>query len=136
MVQPPHWLTDKGIDQLVSAEYDTIRKEIMSILATEEKKAAPPASKLQHLPSLPVVMGRTWATGGLWYTLGLSSPSGLFTTFKEHIRPLFCRDYTEEFNLIMAFFWEKNVGYIAGCKLSDEGKYDVELQEAFADVPN
>ncbi|PYH46994.1 uncharacterized protein BP01DRAFT_414879 [Aspergillus saccharolyticus JOP 1030-1] len=51
-------------------------------------------------------------------------PSGLFTFFKEHIRPLFCTEYLEEFNLIMPFLWERNVGRIASQKLSDKKEYD------------
>ncbi|KAK1141276.1 hypothetical protein N8T08_009179 [Aspergillus melleus] len=133
MIRTPHWLTDKGVDELVSTEYDAPRREFMAILATEEKTISSTTLTHDTLPSLSAVMDQTWATGAFWYTLALSSPSGLFSIFKEHVRPLFCTDYIEEFNLIMPFFWEKNVGYIAGSKLSDKVQYDENLRQAFGD---
>lgn len=111
MVSPPYWLTNKGVDQLVSAEYDAIRTEFMGILAAEERELWPATSRMvgngEVLPRLSDVMNRTWATGTFWYTLALSSPSGLFRIFHEHIRPLFCAEHGEEFNLIMPFFGGK-----------------------------
>ncbi|KKZ66798.1 hypothetical protein EMCG_07516 [[Emmonsia] crescens] len=139
MVSPPFWLTNKGVDQLVSAEYNEIRKEFMEILAVEERQLGQTTSGLnsnkeEPLPRLSDVMNRTWDTGTFWYTLALSSPSGLFTIFNKHIRPLFCKiDYAEEFNMIMTFFWGKNIGEIARCKLSDKKQYDEDLRHAFED---
>lgn len=133
MVSPPHWLTNKGVDQLDSAEYDSVRSEFMEVMVAEERELAPPrmdgAGEIP--PRLSDVMNRTWLSGAFWYTLALSSPSGLFRIFNEHIRPLFCAKYGEEFNLIMPFFWGKSIGYIAGCKLSDKKRYDEDLWQAF-----
>ena len=89
------------------------------------------ASKTHKSPLLSDIMNTTWATGTFWYTLALSSPSGLFTIFQQHIRPLFCTDYLEEFNLIMPFLWERNIGCIAGRKLSEKKEYDRKLQQEF-----
>lgn len=36
MMVPPFWLTDKGVDELIPAEYDLIRREFMDALVTEE----------------------------------------------------------------------------------------------------
>ncbi|KAE8351727.1 hypothetical protein BDV28DRAFT_136480 [Aspergillus coremiiformis] len=127
MVSPPYWLTNRGIDQLDAAEYDSIRTEFMEILAAEERELG----LFEVLPRLSDIMNRTWETGIFWYTLALSSPSGMFKIFHEHIRPLFCAKYGEEFNLIMPFFWGKKIGYIAGCKLSDKAEYDENLRQAF-----
>ncbi|GAD96456.1 predicted protein [Paecilomyces variotii No. 5] len=133
MISTPYWLTNKGVDQLIQEEYDAIRSEYMNILAVEEKKIRGSSLTNHSLPALSEVMNRAWATGTFWYTLALCSPSGVFTIFTEHIRPLFCKDYTEEFHLIMPFLWGKNVGYIAGCKLSDKEQYDKELRQTFED---
>lgn len=137
MISPPYWLTNKGVDQLDSAEYNSIRTEFMEILIAEEKELGAATSRMiddrEVLPCLSDVMNRTWATGTFWYTLALSSPSGLFRIFNEHIRRLFCANYGEEFNLIMPFFWGKNIGYTAGCKLSDKEEYDKKLRQAFKD---
>jgi hypothetical protein len=35
--------------------------------------------------------------------------------------------------MVMPFFWEKNIGYITGRKVSDKNKYDEDLRKAFED---
>ncbi|RDW81330.1 uncharacterized protein DSM5745_04887 [Aspergillus mulundensis] len=127
MIRPPHWLTNMGVDELVPSEYDKLRTEFMDALIAEEQQMA----KKHNSPLLSDVMSRTWATGTFWYTLALSSPSGLFTIFQQHVRPLFCTEYLEEFNLIMPFLWGRNVGRIASQKLSDKEEYDSQLQREF-----
>lgn len=108
MASPPYRLTNKGVDQLVSAECDAIRTEFIGILAAKERELWPATSRMvsnrEVLPRLSDVMNQTWATGTFWYTLALSSPSRLFRIFHEYIRPLFCAEYGEEFNLIMPIF--------------------------------
>lgn len=137
MCGPPYWLTNKGVDQLAQAEYDTIRQEFMEVLATEEQgfgSATLPNGNDEAPPlRLSDIMNRSWEAGAFWYTLALSSPSGLFTIFSNHIRPLFCKGYEEEFGVIMPFFFEKNVGNIAGRKLADREVYDKNLRQAFED---
>ncbi|GKZ25604.1 hypothetical protein AbraIFM66951_002993 [Aspergillus brasiliensis] len=102
----------------------------MDALKVEEKALM--ASK-HSSPLLSDIMDRTWETGTFWYTLALSSPSGLFTIFQRHIRPLFCKDNLEEFHLIMPFLWGKNVGRIAYQKVSDKKEYDRKLEQEFKD---
>jgi hypothetical protein len=138
MVRLPHWLTNKGVDEMTADEYNAIRVEFMNILAAEERRqlgstASKDTNSSEALPHLSDVMNRTWETGTFWYTLALSSPTGLFRIFHEHIRPLFTSDYAEEFNVIMPFLWEMNVGDIAGCKLSDTDEHDIKLRQAFDD---
>ena len=107
MIRTPHWLTDKGVDEFVSTEYDAPRREFMAILVTEEKTISSTTLIHDTLPSLSAVMDQAWAAGAFWYILALSSPSGLFSNFKEHIRPLFCTIYVEEF---IAFLLGKEYG--------------------------
>ncbi|PYH94294.1 hypothetical protein BO71DRAFT_398968 [Aspergillus ellipticus CBS 707.79] len=133
LLQLPYWLTNKGVDQLDSAEYNDIREEFMTIFADEEEKLDLATPKIATIPRLSEMMEQTWATGTFWYALALSSPSGLFTIFNEHIRPLFCEKYGEEFNLILPFLWDKKIGQIAGRKIADKEKYDEKLRQAFED---
>ncbi|KAJ6155435.1 hypothetical protein N7470_006001 [Penicillium chermesinum] len=137
MARPPSWLTDKGVDELVPAEYDAIRRQFIELLAAEEKEFGCNILSNSHdgsaLLCLSDVMNRTWETGAFWYAMALSSPSGLFTIFSNHMKPLFCRDYDEEFGVVMPFFFEKNVGKIAGRKLADREEYDSNLRQAFED---
>ncbi|KAJ6019910.1 hypothetical protein N7499_002955 [Penicillium canescens] len=131
MMMPPFWLTDKGVDEIVPAEYDLIRRQFMEALVTEEEL---PHRKMDDGSTplrLSEIMNRTWESGAFWYTMGISSPSGVFTIFSNHIKPLFCKNYDEEFGVVMPFFFEKNVGGIAGRKLADKEKYDKDLRHAF-----
>lgn len=131
MVEPPYWLTSKGVDELDAAEYNSVRTELMEILAAEEEARTTLSSNEGGLPRLSDVMNRAWESGTFWYTLALSSPSGMFTIFDQHIRPLFCPKYGDVFNAIMPFFWERDVGYITDRKLSDKEEYDRNLRQAF-----
>ena len=133
MISPPYWLTNKGVDQLVPSEYDAIRMEFMEILAAEERKLGLSTSDNRALPLISDVMNRAWSTGTFWYTLALSSPSGLFNIFHNHIRPSFLAQFGEEFNLIMPFFWGKDIAHIASLKIADKKEYDENLRQAFED---
>lgn len=118
------------MDEIDPSEYDVIRTEFMDILATEEDRYILPKRKRGDI-LLSEIMEQTWKAGTFWCTLALSSPSGLFMIFKQHIRPLFCQDYLEEFNFVMPLLWDRNVGYIAGRKLADKEEYDRELRREF-----
>ncbi|KAJ5666872.1 hypothetical protein N7462_011281 [Penicillium macrosclerotiorum] len=126
-----------GVDEITPAEYDPIRQEFMEALINEEEQLdLDSLIKHDHVTSqlsLSVIMNNTWESGGFWYTLGMSSPSGLFTIFSHQIKPLFfcTEDYDEEFGVVMPFLFEKNVGAVAGRKLADKKKYDEDLQRAF-----
>lgn len=76
-------------------------------------------------------MNQSWESGAFWYTLGLSSPSGIFSIFNKHIRHLFCKDHEEEFQVVMPFYFERSVWQIAGRKLEDKKIYDEDLRNAF-----
>ncbi|KKK15238.1 hypothetical protein AOCH_000385 [Aspergillus ochraceoroseus] len=137
MFGPPYWLINKGIDQLTTAEYDPIRQEFMEVLSMQEQDFDSAISNYGAADlRLSDFMKRSWERGAFWYSLALSSPSGLFTIFSKHIKPLFCQDYEEEFGVVMPFFFERNVGHIAGRKLADREQYDKNLQEAFEDNSN
>ncbi|KAJ0417842.1 hypothetical protein BJY00DRAFT_288788 [Aspergillus carlsbadensis] len=132
MIRPPYWLTNQGVDELVSSEYGKVRTEFMDAMVAEEEAMA--TLRKDNSPLLSDAMGRTWATGTFWYTLALYSPSGLFTVFQQHIRPLFCK-HVEEFHLVMSFLWDRNTGRIAAQKLSDKKEYDKKLQQEFETTP-
>lgn len=143
MVRTPYWFTDKGVDEIIEEEYNAVRTEFMDILASEERKGSSCCCATSKgdsdgaavMPKLSDVMKQTWETGTFWYTLALSTPTGLFRLFYEHIQPLFSKDYPEEFSVVMPFYWEKKVGIITGRKLQDKERYDIQLRQAFEDSP-
>jgi hypothetical protein len=48
MVEPPYWLTNKGVDEINAKEYDVLRTELMTVLADEEAKLPSPMSCPVH----------------------------------------------------------------------------------------
>lgn len=137
MVEPPYWLTNKGVDEIDAGEYDSLRTELLAIISAEEEKT----DKTSHIPSeiadkvplrLSKVMNEAWVTGTFWYSLALSSPSGLFSLFYDHIQPLLSEHSSEEIDEIMPFYWGRDVGKFVATKLADKRRYDSELRQAFA----
>lgn len=135
MLLTPFWLTDDGVDELVPSEYAIVRREFIDVLTFEEDQFASENRGKDNngAPSLrpSQFMNRAWNSGAFWYAMALSSPSALFTIFSNHIKPLFCKEYDEEFGVVMPFFFAKHVGHIAGRKLADKKKYDCDLRSAF-----
>ncbi|PGH35133.1 hypothetical protein GX50_02055 [[Emmonsia] crescens] len=139
MVEPPYWLTNKGVDEIDAQEYDKLRTELMTILTAEETKQRSSSRGVsgnvgETTPRLSDAMELAWTTGTFWYSLALSSPTGLFRIFYEHIIPLLSKHYSEDIGEIMPFYWDRDVGKFVADKLSDKKKYDHELRLAFEEM--
>ncbi|KKK15094.1 hypothetical protein AOCH_005603 [Aspergillus ochraceoroseus] len=128
MVEPPYWLTGKGVDQIDADEYDIPRRELTDIIAAEEA-----AHTDKEIPRLSKVLDHTWATGTFWVTLALSSPSGLFTIFAKHIYPQFLCDGSPA-DGALPFLWAKNAPRFVIRKVAEKKEYDQKLQIAFEDL--
>ena len=137
MTEIPYWLTNKGVDQIVAEEYDVARADFMASMRAEEQRsnrtATADVSSRVTLPPLSDVMEHTWETGTFWYTLALSSPTALFSLLYKQILPIFVKNISQDALDIMPFLWDKDVGRIAGGKLSDKERYDMQLRQAFED---
>ncbi|KAJ5576424.1 hypothetical protein N7535_003350 [Penicillium sp. DV-2018c] len=135
MVEPPYWLTNKGVDQIDAEEYDKIRNELMTIMNAEESERSRNflSKDAGETPlRLSEVMEEAWASGTFWYFLALSSPTGLYSLFYKHIQPLLSKNDSDEFAEVMPFYWGKDVGKFVARKVTDKKKYDYELRQAFA----
>lgn len=133
MLQPPYWLTNKAVDQIDSEEYDKIRTEFLDILTAEEERSGGTGFRDLKLSS---IMEQAWKIGTFWYSLALSSPTGLFAIFEKHLQPKLiekCPDHGA-FYQVMPWCWAKDVVNILAQKLSDKKDYDKQLQQAFEDV--
>ncbi|EER28632.1 hypothetical protein D8B26_001096 [Coccidioides posadasii str. Silveira] len=135
MVEPPYWLTNKSVDNMLLEEYDPLRKEFMAALVEEERRISKCVTREDSdLPLLSEVMEQAWTTGTFWYTLALSSPTGLFGLFYRHIQPLLAGGKSREFGEVMPFYWEKDVGRFVAGKLADKKQYDTDLRLAFTEA--
>ncbi|EEH03547.1 conserved hypothetical protein [Histoplasma capsulatum G186AR] len=131
MVAPPYWLSGKRVDELDPENYDETRIEFMDILAAEETQMRDCVVDKNAMPRLSDVMNRSWNTGTFWYTLALSSPTGLHNFFYDRIKPTFFKHSVDDFISIMLFYWAKDGPLQAYRKVSDKENYDIQLQQAF-----
>ncbi|KAJ5726915.1 hypothetical protein N7493_005942 [Penicillium malachiteum] len=129
MVHPPYWLTNKGVDEIELDEYSIRREEFMAALKSEEGKLKSPQARPYVLSE---VMEESWTSGAFWYSLALSSPTGLFHNFYHHIHPLFSNKGTVKLGNVMPFYWVRSAGKFVGKKLEDKKLYDKNLIEAFS----
>lgn len=78
MVEPPYWLTNKGVDEIDVDEYDKLRQEMMTIMRTEEAANLSETS-LEDAAGTPLrvseIMEQALASGG-FLLLGLASGGG------------------------------------------------------------
>lgn len=114
MVQPPYWLTNKPVDQMNAEEYDIIRTEFMNILAEEERFNGTGFGDHGDVRTpliLSSFMERAWEMGTFWYSLALSSPTGLFAIFEKHLQPKLIKNAPDHdaFHQIMPWYWAENV---------------------------
>ncbi|KAB8213342.1 hypothetical protein BDV33DRAFT_66606 [Aspergillus novoparasiticus] len=134
MIQPPHWLTSMAVDRIVSSEYNTSRLEFMSALTNEEGSRSPTCKDLFPISlKLSGIMSAAWDKGTFWYSLALSSPTGLFAIFYKELQPRFinkCPDHGS-FHQIMPWYWKQDIVTILTHKLADKEAYDMQLRHEF-----
>lgn len=135
MIQPPHWFTNIAVDRIVSGEYNEWRLEFMNALTTEEEQHDRHTSEKHASTSFKLsdIMSTAWDMGTFWYSLALSSPTGLFTLFDKEIQPRFtakCSDH-EAFHEIMPWYWSQDIVATLKSKLAGKKTYDVQLQREF-----
>lgn len=130
MVHPPHWFTSMAVDHVRLDEYDPIRIEFMSALRHEETNSQ---GGNKNSPTLSSYMGAAWDRGTFWYSLALTSPSGLFSIFDKAIQPRFidkCPDH-EAFHEIMPWYWGQDLFSVLRRKSADKADYDAQLRREF-----
>ncbi|KAE8153020.1 hypothetical protein BDV25DRAFT_44741 [Aspergillus avenaceus] len=135
MIQPPHWLTNPAVDRIVSSEYNNSRLEFMRALTDNEEESDYSISNDRFSVSLSLshLMSAAWDTGTFWYSLALSSPTGLFAIFDKEIQPRFidkCPDH-DAFHQIMPWYWAQDIVSILKHKLADKNAYDTQLRREF-----
>ncbi|KAI1946120.1 hypothetical protein LOZ53_003180 [Ophidiomyces ophidiicola] len=147
LVRLPTWLSNQALDELAHEpeHFTAIRKELVDILADEEKKwhAIPSqewTSEIQEkAPSsallLSTALSSCWETGAFWYSLALHNPTALFSVFYERIQPKFLDKNNDHdaFQNIVPWYWATDFVDIALEKVEDKKNYDIQLQQAFED---
>ncbi|KAM5449394.1 hypothetical protein MaudCBS49596_004875 [Microsporum audouinii] len=129
LIHPPHWLTNKGVDEIEPEEYNKVRAEFMDILREEEESA----EKSRGLPRLSEVMEQGWKLGTFWYNLALRSPTGLFHLFYHRILPPIMENHysQEEYATVVTWHWAGDMIEVIRRKIADKKEYDMQLRETF-----
>ncbi|OJJ83831.1 uncharacterized protein ASPGLDRAFT_66777 [Aspergillus glaucus CBS 516.65] len=84
------------------------------------------------------VMEQAWKRRTFWYSLALTSPTGLLALFYNHIQPLLTVKATahETFHEIMPWYWKLEIFQILRRKVLDKKDYDAQLRQAFDNGDN
>ncbi|KAI1959267.1 hypothetical protein LOZ58_004538 [Ophidiomyces ophidiicola] len=147
LVRLPTWLSNQALDELAHEpeHFIAIRKELVDILADEEKKRHAISSQEgtseipEKAPSssllLSTDLSSCWDTGAFWYSLALHNPTALFSVFYERIQPKFLDKNNDHdaFQNIVPWYWAADFVDIALEKVEDKKNYDIQLQQAFED---
>lgn len=133
MQGPPHWLTDRDVDQLDEkhlAAFDEIRKEFMDAFKRQEKLLSPSE---QHVSSRTHTMNSGWDTGKFFYFHALDSTVGLFALFWQHIQPKFAPSHLldDTFDRMNMRYWESEADNFVSTKIKEREEYNRQLERVF-----
>ena len=133
MLHPPHWLTDRNVDELDGqhwTDFNKIREEFMDAFEREEKLLSP---SRQFTLSRTHVMKSGWDSGNFFYFHALNTTVGLCTLFWLHIQPRFARSHAldKAFAQIFAPYWDTEADDFVATKLEERENYQKQLQSAF-----
>lgn len=87
MQSPPHWLNNRGIDQLEDKDYqdyDALREEFMEAFEIEEKLMQQRIAESGSLWRTRTMRG-VWDMGKFFYFHALMSTTGLFNVVNQHL---------------------------------------------------
>ncbi|KAF2459375.1 hypothetical protein BDY21DRAFT_413954 [Lineolata rhizophorae] len=131
---PPHWLSNRGVDQLTDeylTEFNELREEFMSAFESEERLLCPADEQaLLHTSA----MKRGCENGNFWYFSALESTRGLYNIFNQHMRPMFVSSNdteAETFDRVLSNYWSPKAAKTVAAKLKDKETYKSQLLEVF-----
>ncbi len=135
MLHPPHWLTDRGVDQLYKGEhleaYSTVHNEFLDAFENEERSFPTINGDASYRTR---IMRRGWTIGNFWYFHALDNPKGLYNMFIQHIQPMFI-DLDDkgiiDFERTLTPYWSVDASEVIAAKLKDKEEYDNQLRRAF-----
>ena len=139
MQSPPHWLNNRGIDQLEDndyQDYDILREEFMEAFEIEEKLMQQRNTE-RGRPWRTRTMRDVWSMGKFFYFHALMSTKGLFNVVNQHI----LGRYPATSSAVIGFddtfspFWNTDAGQITAKKIKDREEYRTSLRKFFETTP-
>lgn len=130
MLHPPHWLTNRGIDEITDEHLDAYserQKEFLSVFEMEETARGSGT----HYADL---MRTGWKNGGFWYFSAIDSFTGLYILFLQHIQPLYgpaAVDDWKQFESSVAPYWTPGSSEFISRKVEERNHYLEKIREVF-----
>ena len=129
LVNVPHWLSDKGIDELVGPaleEYKGLYDLFVDTLEDEEA-----ARQRDH--SFSRRLREDWQTGKLWYNAALRSSNAFPLVFEHSIQPRFFAKFDPDVEgLSLLQLWGENYEEFIAAKIQDKDRYEDGIRAIFA----
>jgi hypothetical protein len=129
MVNVPHWLSDKGIDELVGPALEDYKGLYDLFVDTLEEEEA--SRQQDHCFSRR--LREDWQTGKLWYNAALRSSNAFPLIFEHNIQPRFFAKFdpgVEGLSLLQ--LWGENYEEFISAKIQDKGRYEEAIHAIFA----
>ncbi|KAF2725697.1 hypothetical protein K431DRAFT_336174 [Polychaeton citri CBS 116435] len=128
MLNLPHWLVGKGVDQLTGScldEYKAVYDEFLYALEEEEALSG----ELSNTCSKTI--RENWSTGRNWYLFALAHSDALWSVFSDHIQPRFGEFNGESDKAIMQL-WDEGASEFVSSKVAEQELYNIRICEMFA----
>ncbi|KAF2155016.1 hypothetical protein K461DRAFT_276196 [Myriangium duriaei CBS 260.36] len=133
MLSVPLWLHNCTIDRITGDNYlafDKIRQDFLTLMDNEAEHI-----QAKHDIAIVDIMKQNWNSKAVWFWLGMQSTNAFPVLFQDHILPKF----TSNDRLIhqlrdanLTDLWQEgDVGEFVKRKITEEEKYETELQALF-----
>jgi hypothetical protein len=128
MVGVPHWLSGKGVDELVGPdldEYKELHDRFVGLLEEGETARQQDHTFSQRLQD-------DWHTGKLWYNAALRSSNAFPLVFEQHLQPRFHPKFDPDVEgVALMRLWGQDCEEFIAAKLQDKARYEERVRAIF-----
>lgn len=131
MVHPPHWFTNRYVDKINVDHFALVHQEFMNLMEQQEKELYADTDTARPVST---ILKKGLENNTFWYSLGLTSITGLYHIFFNNIEKIFTPEVNEDdpyFIKVMHSFWTLDIDRFIAKKVEDKAVYDRRLQEEF-----
>ena len=129
MVNVPHWISGKGIDELVGPaleEYKRLHDLFIDIVEEEEA-----ARQCGH--GFSKRLRNDWRSGRFWYNAALRSSNAFPLIFEQHIQSRFFEKFDPDVQgLTLLPLWSEDCEEFIAAKIRDKKQYEERIRGLFA----
>ena len=139
MQSPPHWLNNRGIDQLEDndyQDYDVLREEFMVAFEIEKRLMHQRIAEKDHLWRKQTIR-EVWDKGKFFYFHALMSTKELFNVVNPHNLGRYSATSSAIINFDDTFspFWNTDADQVTAKKIKDKEEYRISLRKFFETTP-